>query len=97
MKTPTIEQIEAVLESKGHPIDYNGCKGLFDGEFNQVSEAIHAIIPDNSELIEFIQDDVLDALNDLQNYIDTGSWTRHQQAESEACNEMIEKAKKLIG
>lgn len=38
---PSVEEIENIIDKSCHPIDYNGCRGLFDSESEMVSQAIH--------------------------------------------------------
>lgn len=48
-------------------------------------------------LEDFLKGEVLEALTDLLNYIDNAGWTRHQQAEHDACVETMTKLSKLCG
>jgi len=44
-----VEQIEEIIDKSFHPIDYNGCRGLFDSEAEMLAEKIHAAIGGTKE------------------------------------------------
>jgi hypothetical protein len=52
-------------------------------------EEIDTLKSNQAELMEFLKRDILDALIDLQNYIENSGWTRSRQAELDDVKRII--------